>query len=472
MKQSLSLSLGHNLAMTPALQQAIRLLQLSTLDLSQEIQQALDSNLMLERAEENAEASAETQSTESAPGDIPSELPVDADWTDIYNQGPMPRNPAKEGAWEFRQASMQATPSLADHLLDQIALENLGPSGQAIAEHLVDALNEDGYMTREWDALRDQIAAQTETTAETVESVLARIQALEPAGVAARSLAECLELQLRQLPPNTPGAGTALEIIPEHLHLLADPNLSALCKAAGLDETTVESAHALIRTLQPRPGAPFYNQRTQYIKPEIYVEKKHGRWQVSLNRDIIPHIRINSYYQSLIRRGDKSEDQTCIKNHLQEARFFLKSLRSRNETLLRVSQAIVEQQQEFLERGEKAMKPLVLKDVAEMVDAHESTVSRATANKYLQCPRGVFELKYFFSSAVSGSGNSPVAIQAMIRQLVDEEPAGKPYSDSKLTQLLLERNIEVARRTVAKYRELQNIPSSSERKSLHTTHRI
>lgn len=468
MKQSLTLRLGQNLTMTPALQQAIKLLQLSTLDLTQEIQQALDSNLMLERVEDGEALPEGEEASADIPDDIPAELPVDADWEDIYDGATHGGGTVDESLWEYRQASIQPPPSLSRHLLDQLALESLDDPERAIAEHIVDALDEDGYISS-WPELVEQIGNGIDATPQDAESVLERIQALDPSGVAARNLAECLTLQLKQLPGDTPGIETALEIVSRHLVLLAGRDYAALARATGLDEPLLDTACTLIRALQPRPGAPFYHQEANYITPEVFVEKRRGRWVVSLNSEITPRLRINPYYRSLVRRADKSEDQVCLKQHLQEARFFLSSLRSRNETLLRVSQAIVEQQQAFLEYGEEAMKPLVLRDVAEQVGVHESTVSRATAHKYMQCPRGLFELKYFFSSGVStttGGSASAVAIQAMIKRLVDEEPPEKPYSDSKIAKLLLEKGVKVARRTVAKYRESQHIPPSSERKQL------
>jgi RNA polymerase sigma-54 factor len=465
MKQVAHLNLKQNLALTPALQQAIKLLQLSTLDLGQEIQQALDSNLMLERLEESEPLSQEDPPPETQ-DDIPTELPVDANWNDIYDGAYHRVAAVDEGVREYLNNNIQAPPSLTHHLLAQTALENFSETDYAIAEHIIDGLDDDGYIG-DWPSLEQELGKRLGTAPAQAETVLQRIQMLDPAGVAARDLSECLLLQLRQLPEGTPGREAAQMVAADCLELLGQRDYARLASATNLPAPTLEAGCLLIRALQPRPGAPFQHQETAYITPEIFVEKRRGRWTVSLNNDITPRLRINAYYRSLVRRADKSEEQLCLKHHLQEARFFLNNLRSRNETLLRVAQAIVEQQQGFFEHGEQAMKPLVLKDVAEQTEMHESTVSRATAHKYMQSPRGVFELKYFFSSGFGTSGGgstSAVAIKAMIRQLVGQEPAGKPYSDSKIAQFLLNKGIKVARRTVAKYREEQHIPPSSERK--------
>lgn len=474
MRQSVSLKLGQNLTMTPALQQAIRMLQLSTADLQAEIQEALESNLMLE-AEERDQTAEEAPpehapETSSEAGDIPENLPVDADWDDIY-QTPSTGAPAAEdeALWDYRRANIYAPPDLHEHLAWQAGLQSFGERETEIAAHLIDAIDEYGYL-RDWDEILPRLCADYGMDADAVEAVLATIQQFDPAGVGARHLGECLAIQLRAMPVDTAGRDTALAVAENGLlEVLAAQDYTALARRLGVTTESLEPALELIRGLQPHPGEAFSEHKTDYVVPEVFVSRRESRWQVTLNPDIAPRLRINPHYLSLIKRADRSADQTTLKSHLQEARFFLNSLKSRNETLLRVAQCIVEAQRAFLEYGEEAMKPLVLRDVAETLDIHESTVSRATANKYMQTSRGLFELKYFFSSHVAttdGGTCSATAIQAMIRRLVGNEAAHKPLSDSRLAELLLdEEGVRVARRTVAKYREAMNIPPSHQRRS-------
>lgn len=477
MKQSVTLKLGQHLTMTPALQQAIRLLQLSTLDLSQEIQQLLDSNPLLEREDDASTVASETEvelngaehGEEPRDGDqIPSELPVDADWDDIYTGG-SPAPPASadgdDSAWEYRQSIMHESPGLHDHLLWQASLSGLNETDETIAAHIIDLIDEDGYL-HEWDALVQRLTQALSVSAQRLEDVLSVVQGFDPAGVAARDLPECLRLQLEQLPRGTPDVALALNVV-EHLNLLAQRDLGVLATRTGAEDGALERAIALIQSLTPRPGSPFSAHEDGYVVPEVLVNKHEGRWLVSLNTDALPRLRINPFYQGMIRRADKSDDQIYLKQNLQEARYFLNSLKSRNETLLRVAQCIVEEQRPFLDYGDEAMRPLVLRDVAVKLGVHESTVSRATSNKYMLTPRGLYELKHFFSSGVGtteGGTVSATAIQAMIRRLIQDETPGNPLSDSRLTQLLLEEGVKVARRTVAKYREAINIPPSHERK--------
>jgi len=482
MKQSLNLNLSQSLTMTPALQQAIRMLQLSTLDLKTEIQDALESNVMLEADDgtgeiatpkaDNHEAAAErsTSDTANSDGDIPENLPVDADWNDIYagSASPAPAPSSEDDDyWDYRQANLTSTPDLHAHLTWQADMHPFTANERAIAENLLDAINEHGLLD-EWADLEPRLAAEYDTDGAHVEAVLQAIQQFDPPGVAARGLAECLSIQLRQLPVETPARTLALRIIDnEPLECLASRDRAPVAKRLDVTPEALEMALGLIQTLQPHPGEAFSDHESTYVVPEVFVARQASRWHVSLNADISPRLRINSQYLALIKRADKSADQTTLKSHLQEARFFLNSLKSRNDTLLEVAQAIVEAQRAFLEYGEEAMKPLVLRDVAEQLEIHESTVSRATANKYMQTPRGIFELKYFFSSHVSttdGGAASATAIQAMIKRMVAAESPGKPLSDSKLADLLLDNGIKVARRTVAKYREALSIAPSHERR--------
>jgi RNA polymerase sigma-54 factor len=461
--------------MTPALQQAIRMLQLSTLDLHTEIQQALESNLMLEV--EDGETPAPEQQQDSADDkrgrdeDIPENLPVDADWDDIYQSAPPKgeRSSADEDALhDYRQANMHEAPDLREHLSWQAGLQPFSPDQARAAAYIVDAIDEHGYL-REWDELAQRLLEETALDRDGLEDVLACIQEFDPPGVAARDLRECLTLQLGQLDDDTPGLDDAERLVAEdQLALLANGDRAALLRWLGSDDgERLDAMIAAIQQLQPHPGESFSDHESQYVVPEVFVARQQGRWTVSLNPDIAPRIRINPEYLALVKRADRSEDQSTLREHLQEARFFLNSLKSRNETLLQVAQCIVEEQRAFLEYGEEAMKPLVLRDISDQLGVHESTVSRATANKFMQTPRGLFELKYFFSSRVSttdGGTCSATAIQAMIKRMVAAEPPAKPLSDSKLASMLLDEGIKVARRTIAKYREGLGIAPSHERR--------
>ncbi|MEQ1437895.1 RNA polymerase factor sigma-54 [Fontimonas sp. SYSU GA230001] len=480
MKSSLGLRLGQSLTMTPALQQAIRLLQLSSLDLQQEIEQALDSNLLLERDEgesagedtpapEPAEAAAEqTAALElREDGDIPEEMPVDAAWDDVFDDLPAPaRSGDDEELRDFLEANLRRSTGLHEHLLDQARVAPFDERQAQIAEFLIDAIDEEGYL-RNWTELLAEIERALGAHTEEVEAVLCLVQEFDPIGVGARDLGECLRLQIEAMPARTPGAQTALRLVTEHLALVARRDVAALAKAADRPAEDIHQALTLIKALQPHPGRPFQSHESEYISPDVFVLKRNGRWTVSLNPEHMPRLRINSHYQGLIRRADTSRDQQMLKQHLQEARYFINSLEARNETLLRVAQSIVEEQRAFLDYGPEAMRPLVLRDIAEQLGIHESTVSRATANKYMLTPRGLFELKYFFSSHVQTTGGgvcSATAIQAMIKRLIAAEDPARPLSDATLSELLLKEGIQVARRTVAKYREGLGLPPSHERK--------
>ncbi|PCM46343.1 RNA polymerase factor sigma-54 [Marinobacter sp. ANT_B65] len=508
MKASLQLKLGQSLTMTPQLQQAIRLLQLSTLDLQQEIQQALESNPLLENSEDDeqiespsadsdqnqdssavemsAEATADTptsdwdesetgpdwQSENEIPDTLPDDLPVDTAWEDVYQSAPAPaaRND-DENDHDFETRN-SPTETLRDHLEWQLNLTPLNERDQAIAHALMDAVDERGYLTS---PVEDIYAGLTDDTDEDpleideVEAVLRRLQHFDPPGVFARDLQDCLLIQLNQLPPETPWLAQARLVITHYINLLGNRDYAQLLRRSRLKEEQLRDVLTLITGLNPRPGDIIDRTEPDYVIPDVIVRKHNGRWRVELNPEIAPRIRVNASYASLIRRADSSADNTYLRDQLQEAKWFIKSLQSRNETLLKVATRIVEHQQGFLDYGEEAMKPLILSDIAQVVEMHESTISRVTTQKYMHTPRGIFELKYFFSSHVStdeGGECSSTAIRAMIKKLIAAETPKKPLSDSKIAAMLGEQGIKVARRTVAKYREAMHIPPSNERKRL------
>lgn len=502
MKPTLQLQIGQHLAMTPQLQQAIRLLQLSTLELQQEIQEALDANPMLETADDDGEPAEPVDSTpidyaaaeallasesheaagtgdEPAALDInnnesmPDDLPVDSVWEDVFSSGgssPAGSPDDDDSSFESRNAAPE---TLADHLVWQLNLTPFSDLDRAIGHVILDAIDERGYLTVPLDDILAAVADPEDPDAvelDEVEAVLHRIQQFDPPGVAARDLRECLLIQLRQLPDDISSRGDALRIVGDFLDLLASRDFGTLMRKLKLTESGLKSAISLIQSLNPNPGGRIsHTSETEYVTPDIIVRRHQQRWTVELNPDTAPRLRVNANYAALVRRADSSADNTYLRDNLQEARWFIKSLQSRNETLLKVATCIVEHQRGFLEHGPEAMKPLVLRDIAEEVDMHESTISRVTTQKFMHTPRGVFELKFFFSSHVGTTGGgeaSSTAIRAMIKKLVSQENPKKPLSDNKIADLLLEQGIEVARRTIAKYRESLNIPPSNERKQL------
>ena len=474
MKQSLQFRLGQQLTMTPQLQQAVRLLQLSTLELNTEIQQALEGNLMLEVDEPSENGTTGESDQPENPDNttlmketIPEELPVDAEWSSIYESTPY-RNAAPSDEDYDMMASTAATTTLRDHLRWQTCLASFDRRQQAVAEAIIEGINDTGYFTGDLEDLAAGFADDAVNT-ELAREVLETIQTFDPAGVGARDLQECLLVQLQQLPAATPHRSGALRIVRDYFEALSKRNLALLKLRSGLDNDELKQALELVRHCSPRPGENFSTGDNHYVTPDVVVRKQNGRWLVEANPETLPKLRINSYYSSLIKRGDQSHDNQMMRDHLQEARWLLKSLHSRQETLLRVAHRIIEHQKAFLEHGPEAMKPLVMREIAEELELHESTISRAATNKYLLTPQGVFEFKYFFSSHVGsedGDNHSSTAIRARIRKMIQDEQTGKPLSDNKITALLKKEGISVARRTVAKYRESMSIPSSSERKRM------
>jgi len=483
MKQGLHLKLGHQLSMTPQLQQAIKLLQLSALELQQEIQQVLCSNPLLELADEiegsdsdgaEGEAVAEDAQAASSPAEvgeswsqeIPDELPVDARWEDIYPTPP----PASGGVGEQPdfESFHSVTESLRDHLHWQLNLTPMSDADRGIALAIIDAVNDDGLLGISIEELLETCTQDGEPfELDEIVAVLHRIQQFDPPGVAALDLRDCLLIQLGQLSVDTPQRELARGLIDRHLDAVAEGDYAGLARRLDVPEEDIRAAVRLVQTLTPRPGDSIRDIEANYVTPDVSVRKQGGRWLVTLNNEFTPKLCINSYYAGQIQRADNSPDNRYLRDNLQEARWFLRSLESRNETLLRVARCIVELQQGFLDRGAEAMKPMVLADVATRLQLHESTISRVTTQKYMDTPRGIFELKYFFSSHVgtsSGGECSSTAIRAMIKKMIAAEDAQRPLSDSRLAALLQEQGIEIARRTVAKYRESLNIASSSDRK--------
>jgi RNA polymerase sigma-54 factor len=488
MKQSIQLRIGQHLTMTPQLQQAIRLLQLSTLELNTEIQNALDSNPMLEQGEPEGEAQdgrevgdvertrepaagdADTALTTDHAETIPDELPVDSNWDDIFDTGATSySSPGTDERRDNYEGVTVSRGDLHDHLNWQLELTNLSETDHLIATTLIDAIDEDGYLSQDIAEIHRNLSGESDIEPDEIEAVLHRIQQFDPVGVGARNLGECLILQLAQFDPDTPWLKEAGILIRDHLNLLGNHDYNTLIRRMRLTRDDLQHIIHLIQSLNPRPGSPFSAMEPEYIVPDVYVTRNEGNWQVELNTESIPKLRINAFYANMVKRANDSKDNTYLKNNLQEARWFLKSLQSRHETLLKVANSIVARQRGFFDYGEEAMKPMVLRSIAEEVEMHESTISRVTTRKYMHTPRGIYEFKYFFSSHVSteaGGECSATAIRAIIKKLVAAENPAKPLSDSQMASLLAEQGIQVARRTIAKYRESLSIAPSNERKRL------
>ena len=485
MKLSVGLKVANSLSLTPQLQQAIRLLQLSSLELEQEIQIQLDSNPLLEKVEEqsNIESLSSLQEQEKEHDNkdltnelnantLPDDLPVDTDWDDVYSHQPTSLGSPE---YEEREDNRQGHLGLKEHMLEQINLLHFSQVDRLIAHCIVDSLDEKGFLdaevaeiTTSVQHLLESMDYDDEVEDDEVIVVLKHIQHLDPPGVASRNLAECLLVQLESLPVQTACRPEAI-ILLNHYELLISNELPKLVKQTGLNPDQLKCAVDLLKALKAYPGMEFEEKDSDYQIPDIVVMKKNAHWQVQLNPDIMPKLRINSFYANMIKRADQSNDNQYLRNQMLDAKNFIKSVDERHKTLLKVATCIVEHQKMFLEIGAEGMKPLVLRDVAEEVDLHESTVSRVTTNKFMLTPRGLFELKYFFSSHVattSGGEASSIAIRAKIKKLISEENPRKPLSDNIIATLLKDDGVDVARRTVAKYRESLHIPSSSERKVL------
>jgi RNA polymerase sigma-54 factor len=479
LKPALQLRLGQQLTMTPQLQQAIRLLQLPVLELQAQIREALETNVMLEAEEESAtetsdtleqiaptferEPIVETPAAGANSQEEHAENPDDSDWTDTPITGPSetPWSGDDDRVQEFTDSRGE---TLHEHLMWQLEMSRLKGTDLKIGAAIVDAINDDGYLMEPLEEIAQNLLPETAVSIEDIARVLREVQALDPAGVGARSVSECIQLQLAQLAPNTPGRETALLLAEQHLDQVAAQQFAVLRRQLRVSEEELELALALVRACQPRPGGVIHSVPAEYIVPDVFVRRTEHGWAVDINPASLPRIRVNQSYAGLIGR---SSDHAMLRSQLQEARWLIRSLEIRNETLLKVARCIVQRQSAFLEHGDEHMQPMILKDVAEAVEMHESTISRVTTNKYMHTHRGVFEFRYFFSSHVAGSDGtelSSTAIRAKIRKLVAQEEQDKPFSDSRIAEILSQEGVQVARRTVAKYREALGIPPSSERK--------
>lgn len=459
LKPSLQLRLGQQLTMTPQLQQAIRLLQLPVMELQAQIQEALESNVMLE----STDAPGETSVPEQSPPE-PTTPVVETTWNDSQTVGPRDSVYAPRDGNAQQEFAPRSGETLQEHLLWQLEMDSLDSTGFAVGQAIIDAINEDGYLIDDISEIQSSLLPEVSVDVETIEGVLSRIQQFDPIGVGARNLAECLTLQLGTLDSDTDGLDMAASIITDHLELVAGQKFAVLKRRLNASDDQIEQAVSLIRSLHPRPGTSVHTVAPDYVIPDVYVRKVDDRWMIEVNGATIPSLRVNQDYAGLVSRNS---DHTVLRTQLQEARWLIRSLEIRNETLVKVAREIVECQHEFLDKGEEAMRPLVLRNVAEAIGMHESTISRVTTNKFMHTPRGVFEFRYFFSSHVgSGEGQefSSTAIRAMIKKMIHGEDQKKPLSDSKIASQLVKEGINVARRTVAKYREAMSIPSSSERK--------
>ena len=504
MRPTLQLRIGQHLTMTPQLQQAIKLLQLSTLELQQEIQEVLESNPLLEvddksqsdnTAEQNnleeaysASTSEEKVEIASPDGsedqlanideisttealeksDIPEELNIDTTWEESYSAGVSNTGAVSSPADDYTYQG-ETTDSIQGHLLWQMELTPFSDTDKTIAIAIIEAVDDAGYLTVSPEDVLESVGIENVELDE-VEAVLKRINMFDPIGVAARSIPDCLLIQLNQFSDDTPYLKESKLVISEHIDLLGNRDYRQLMRKTKLKEDQLREVMRLIQSLNPRPGDVIAKGDDQYVIPDVSVEKKNGRWIVELNSDTSPRLSINQQYAAMSKTMKSSTtDGQFIRANLQEAKWFIKSLESRNDTLLKVSNCIVQRQQGFFEHGEEAMRPMVLNDIAEAVDMHESTISRVTTQKYMHTPRGIFELKYFFSSHVStenGGECSSTAIRSLIKKLILAETPAKPLSDSKMADILAEQGIKVARRTIAKYRESLAIPPSNQRKSL------
>ena len=490
MKQTLQLKLSQHLTLTPQLQQSIRLLQLSTIELNAEVERMLQENPLLERAESDEDRAAEVplagpgrvgEEIERAPRDTPAVADDSNEMHGSRDDGPEVSDFADYGSggdndWGAGNGSDDddflpqqiATSTLRDHLNGQLALLNLPLRDRQIVTALIDALDDDGYLPTPLEEIAELFPEELEIEPEELTIALKFVQSFEPAGVGARDCAECLALQLKTLPPDTPFMADALKVVDGHLPLLANRDFTKLKRLLHTDDAGVRGVRDLIRSLSPRPGASFSKAEANYVIPDVVVRKVRNQWVASLNEAAMPKLRLNRIYADILTRNRESSNQQ-LAAQLQEAKWLIRNVQQRFDTILRVAKAIVERQRRFFEHGEVAMRPMVLREIADMLSLHESTISRVTTQKYMLTPRGTFELKYFFGSHVAtdtGGAASATAIRALIKQLIAAENTKTPLTDSKIADMLGEQGILVARRTIAKYREALQIPPVNMRKAL------
>ena len=473
MKQGLELKLGQHLAMTPQLQQAIRLLQLSTLDLQQEVQSMLESNPLLDEetgddgggpVPETLEPPSEDRQLDLAAEDtLPDELPVDSQWDDVFDLGTSGSGSAADEDLPDFESRNSHSQSLQDYLRWQADMTHFSPDERNMAELIIDAIDERGYLAESL----EELAVNMNVQEDALLAVLLRVQDFDPPGVGARDLSECLLLQLKQMVEGGAPVLLAQRIVKDHLQALARHDYPRLCAALGVDEEALRAAMALISALNPKPGEEVGAESTEYVIPDVIVRWTGKRLRVDLNPEAMPKLRINRRYAGMA--GGKDAAHKYIQDQLNEARWFIKSLQSRQDTILKVARAIVERQKDFFASGPESMRPMVLRHIAEAVEMHESTVSRVTNQKYMITPRGLYEFKYFFSSHVgtdSGGSASATAIRALLIKMTQAESARHPLSDAEIAKVLADQGIQIARRTVAKYREAANIPAASQRRRL------
>jgi RNA polymerase sigma-54 factor len=480
MKHSLQLKLSQHLTLTPQLQQSIRLLQLSTVELNQELERYLAENPLLERSDlgppdegstkltpNGAEPEGETRAPAEESREEQPSFAEDHGFGDEH--GPTGSSRRDDDDRDDFTQFAAAEPTLQEHLFGQLSLTGLTERDKRIAAMIVGHLDEDGYLKQELEELREAaLGAMPDLEIEDLQIAMRHVHNLEPTGVGARDVAECLELQLKSLPDRTPHRDLAIELVTKHLDVLAARDFNRLKRLLAVSEDDLREIRALVLTLDPKPGRAFGSGDVRYVVPDVVVRKTGGRWMAALNRDAMPRLRINKMYADILQ-ASRENGGKHLSGQLQEARWLIKNVQQRFDTILRVTQSIVDRQKNFFEHGEVAMRPLVLREIAEAVGLHESTISRVTTQKYMLTPRGIFELKYFFGSHVStdtGGACSATAIRALIKQLVAAEDARKPLSDHRISDILAQQGIQVARRTVAKYREAMHIQPANLRKSI------
>ncbi|HUP94191.1 MAG TPA: RNA polymerase factor sigma-54 [Burkholderiales bacterium] len=478
MKHSLQLRLSQHLTLTPQLQQSIRLLQLSTLELNQELERFLQENPLLERDEGadpalvpaalNSVGATEPVSEVATNPAEEASAPSEGDIFTTLSDAPYGSGGRDDGDDDDYPQLAAENPTLRDHLISQLSLMKLEERDRTLVTLLIETLNEDGYLSQDLAEIHEMLPAELAVEPEELQIALKHLQHLEPTGVGARNLGECLCLQLAALSESTAYRSEALDVVRQHLDALASRDFARLKKALRCDDTTLRGVQKLIISLNPRPGREYVSDDTRYVVPDVIVRKVKGVWLAALNPEAMPKLRINRLYADILSRA-RSAGAQQLSSQLQEAKWLIKNVQQRFDTILRVAQAIVDRQRHFFEHGEVAMRPLVLREIAEALDLHESTVSRVTTQKFMRTPRGIFELKYFFGSHVtteSGGSASSTAIRALIKQLVGAENSRKPLSDSQLSEILSQQGIVVARRTVAKYRESMQILPVNLRKTL------